>query len=74
MPHHFETDRETGSVHLTRDAKRIFFQEYERTLDRPFTEARKATSTTFRKVIQDMANGICKTLERQQNPVIFHVA
>lgn len=68
---HFETHADDGGVYLKSDSRKIFFCEYERYMERFFAETKGASRVTFRRVIRNMVNAICQTVEMNQEPQFF---
>ncbi len=68
---HFETNPENGGIYLKKDARYIFFCEYERYMERLFAEVRGGEHTTFRRIIAKMTYAICRTLETREQPQFF---
>ncbi|NLF94804.1 MAG: CRISPR-associated endonuclease Cas1, partial [Oligosphaeraceae bacterium] len=48
---HFETNPDNGGVYLKKEARHIFFCEYECYMERLFAEVRGGEHTTFRRII-----------------------
>ncbi len=68
---HFELNPDNGGVYLQKEARKIFFAEYECYMERFFAEVRGGEHTTFRRIIRKMVYAICKTLETKEQPQFF---
>ncbi|RMD84619.1 MAG: CRISPR-associated endonuclease Cas1 [Lentisphaerae bacterium] len=62
----FTYDAERGGFYLKKEAKRTFFIEYERSMERLFRRPGEEKHTTFRRSIEDDIHNIIKTLEKPE--------
>lgn len=68
---HFRGDPEDGGVYLRDEARKIFFSQYEMTMERRFSETKGGVHVTFRKVIRNMVYEVCKAIETREVPYFF---
>lgn len=68
---HFEFHSDDGGTYLSKEGRRKFFSEYERTMQRRFTSRRGGTHTDFRRVIRNQVDSILRALENRAEPVFF---
>lgn len=62
-PADFELNPEDGGTYLTRDGRKTFFIEYERSMTRRFSETKNAPHTDFRKVIRDQTENLMRAMD-----------
>ena len=69
----FEYNAEDGGTYLTRNARKDFFIEYERTMTRRFAATKNAAHTDFRAVIRESVNAVLRALEGREEPAFFQM-
>ena len=72
-PEHFEFHSDDGGTYLSRDARRGFFMEYERSMTRRFAPAKGAPHTDFRGVIRSQTESLLRALERRGDAEFFRM-
>ncbi len=69
----FEYQAEDGGTYLTRDARKSFFVEYERTMTRRFSPAKNEAHTDFRGVLREQVNALLRLLENRGDGEFFRM-
>jgi CRISPR-associated protein Cas1 len=67
----FHREAEDGGVSLNNDIRGTFFAEYEEYMERKFAEVKGGSHVTFRRVIRNMVNSICNTIESKEDENFF---
>ncbi|OGV78664.1 MAG: CRISPR-associated endonuclease Cas1 [Lentisphaerae bacterium RIFOXYB12_FULL_65_16] len=64
-PEDFEYRAEDGGTYLTREARKQFFCEYERSMTRRFAEEKNGPHTDFRGVLRAQVNTLLRAMDGQ---------
>ncbi|MDT8389355.1 MAG: CRISPR-associated endonuclease Cas1 [Lentisphaeria bacterium] len=70
---HFEPNAEDGGVYMKKDARKIFFTEYERTMLRRFSPAKGEAHTDFRGIIRAQVNALLRAMETLEPEPLFQM-
>lgn len=62
----FEINQQNNGVYLKSDSKKIFFNEYEKYMERLFTIKSQENRINFRQIITQMVMNICHVIENKE--------
>jgi CRISPR-associated protein Cas1 len=68
---HFEFHSDDGGTYLSEKGRKIFFPEYERTMNRRFSPKKGESHTDFRGVIREQVNTMLRVMENRGEPEFF---
>ncbi len=67
----FEIRDADGGTYLKKEARKAFFVEYERAVDRHFSAEKGGAHTSFRRLIRDAVQNVLKAMERKHDYRFF---
>lgn len=68
---HFEYNAEDGGTYLSKEGRKVFFVEYERSMMRRFAAAKGEPHTDFRRVIRDQVHSLLHAMDRNSPLELF---